>query len=125
VRNRRRKCNYWSHRLHKLESDLHVFALKFKLSDTMFLEELDQLLQILNIFLFHSFLLYQRPIKARISLKLNQGLRRRGKNLMTCARNSHHIFNADAKLPWQINTRFNCHHHASLKPGGLPGGDAR
>ncbi len=112
----------------EFETDLQVAAVHVELGTPMLLQKLNQLPQILNVLLLHSFLQSPRPsTKAanRCSLKFNQRLRRRSQHLPTAARYSHHILNANAELARQINSRLNRDHHARLQPRRLSSANPR
>ncbi len=109
----------------EFEPDLQAAAVHFKLGYLMFLEELNQLFQIFNIFLFHSFLFsvtrsaFRSEGRRCPCSKLNQGLGCWRQHLAAGSCNCHHILNANAKLACQVNPRLNRHNHARKQPGCL------
>jgi hypothetical protein len=103
----------------EFETDLQVAAIHIELGDTMLLEELDQLSQIFNILLFHSFLGFpQLPTPARgpRGSKFDEGLWRRREHFATVACDCHHIFNANSKFIGQVNPRLDSDDHTGFEP---------
>ena len=109
------------HGLVEFEPNFYVAAIKVELGNLVLFQELDQLLQILDIFWFHSFLLPStlrarwKQCKMPIS-KFNEGLGRRREHFGAGSRYGHHVFDANTELPLQVDSRLYGDHHAGNQP---------
>src|ERR1035438_5482894 len=114
-------------RLVELETNLQVAPVQVELGNLIFLQEFNQLFQIVDVLWFHSFL--NSPASERDGLvlrsKFDQSLGRWGEHLASSSGNGHHIFDANAEALRQINSRLDRDDHTGEQPACLSSADAR